>query len=94
MDGLIRELEKFDGAARIKARWQATRDGQAFFIPCINPEEDIPLILALGYVPGRNPPEAKPGMYRGLWGVLCFRKNGRFSAARLRNRKPIVIEGA
>jgi hypothetical protein len=94
MDVLTKELEKFDGAARIRARWQATLDGQAFFIPCLNHEEEIPLILALGYVPGRSAPEAKPGMYRGLWGVLCFRGIRKTSAVRLKSRKPIVIEGA
>jgi len=58
----------------IQALWEALDDGQSFFVPSIDPIRDKISCLKLGYVVGKNPPEAQTGVYRGLHGVMCFRK--------------------
>ena len=58
----------------IQAVWEALNDGESFFVPSIDPIRDKILCLELGYIGGKNPPEAQTGVYRGLHGVLCYRK--------------------
>ena len=58
----------------IEQRWEALNNGESFFVPSIDPIRDRIFCLKLGYVVAKNPPEATVGIYRGVHGVLCFRK--------------------
>ena len=63
-----------DDEARLLALWKATNDGEFFFVPSVDAIRDRIFCLKLGCIQGKNPPEARIGTYRGMHGVMCFRK--------------------
>lgn len=53
--------------------WTSLKDGECFFVPCLDPNSARIFWLELGYEVGKMPPKALIGTHRGLHGVLCFR---------------------
>lgn len=58
----------------VEQRWKLLENGQFFFVPSLDAVGDRKKALSLGYVQGKNAPEVKVGIYKGMHGLLCFRK--------------------
>jgi hypothetical protein len=66
----------------IQAQWEALNDGECFFVPSLDADSAKKILLSMGYVPRKNAPEAAVGFFRGMWGVLCFRRPRQATATR------------
>ena len=69
----------------VEQRWQALRDGEFFFVPSLDAVGDRKKVLSLGYYAGRNPPEVQVGIFKGMHGLLCYRKRTRGRRAKVAN---------
>jgi hypothetical protein len=58
----------------IEQMWAELKDGEFFFVPLLDAVEGKKKCLLGGYDPTKNPPEARIGTYRGMHGVMCYRK--------------------
>jgi hypothetical protein len=57
----------------IRQRWEALNNGESFFVPSLDPHTAKKNLVLEGYVPRKNAPEARVGIFRGMSGVLCYR---------------------
>lgn len=71
----------------IQALWEALDDGESFFVPSLDAHNARKILLSMGYVPRKNAPEAEVGFFRGMWGVLCFRRPRQGWTRRLAHQK-------
>ena len=53
--------------------WLTLKEGECFFVPCLDEISDGKNWRAMGYVGGKMPPLTKIGVYKGMFGILCFR---------------------
>ena len=66
--------------------WPTLKDGEFFFVPCLDAIKAKNFWLPLGYEAGKNAPVAKIGVFRGMFGVMFYRQ-------RVRGRSRIVTQG-
>ncbi len=59
----------------VREAWETIGDRECFFVPCIDTKRAKRAVLAEGYTHGKNPPEARIGILRGQWGLLCYRES-------------------
>jgi hypothetical protein len=57
----------------VQEAWGRVRTRECFFVPCIDTKSARKIVLAMGYTQGKAPPEARIGIFRGRWGLLCYR---------------------
>lgn len=57
----------------VSRAWEVVRDGECFFVPLQDTDSGVKKVLEMSYYPRKKPPVAVVGIYRGLWGVLCYR---------------------
>jgi len=65
--------------------WTTLKDGESFFVPCLDAIAAKNFWLPLGYEVGKTAPVAEIGVYRGMFGVLFYRSamKGRPRTAKL-----------
>lgn len=63
----------------VKTRWEALKDGESFFVPCLDTINARKICMEQGYHVCRNPPIALIGVYKGMHGVLCYRDPRKFT---------------
>lgn len=57
----------------VERAWQRLEGTQFFFVPSLDTDTDEKKVLQLGYQPRKKPPKVVPGIYRGQWGLICYR---------------------
>ena len=57
----------------VERAWQRLEGDQFFFVPSLDTDSDEKKVLQLGYQPRKKPPKVIPGIYRGQWGLICYR---------------------
>jgi hypothetical protein len=63
--------EELDKA--VEQAWQRLEGNQFFFVPSLDTDTDEKKVLQLGYQHRKKPPKVVPGIYRGQWGLICYR---------------------
>jgi hypothetical protein len=57
----------------VEQAWRRLEGNQFFFVPSLDTDTDEKKVLSRGYQPRRKPPKVVPGIYRGQWGLICYR---------------------
>jgi hypothetical protein len=59
----------------VQDRWEALKDGECFFVVCQDPIGAQKKVVELGYGVRKKAPVAFVGLYRGMLGLMCFRRS-------------------
>lgn len=59
----------------LDALWDRAGGQRYFFVPCVDALGAKKIIEARGWAGAKKSPIVRVGIYRGMWGVLCERRN-------------------
>jgi hypothetical protein len=71
----------------VSRAWETVRDGECFFVPLQDTDSGVEKVLSMSYHPRKKPPVAVVGIYRGLWGVLCYRSAAKSAQQRMKQKE-------